>query len=71
MTEDKFPEIGSRFVPKDAPPKGAEVREVTKHCKQSDGYAQDHVRSKPVKNVKNDILVDHPLNEFNKNYKLI
>ncbi|RJQ27094.1 hypothetical protein C4577_02110 [Candidatus Parcubacteria bacterium] len=71
MTEDKFPEIGSRFVPKDAPPKGAEVREVTKNLKKSDGYVTDAVSSKPVKNIQNPSTNFIPLSDFNKNYKLI
>lgn len=67
-----FPEIGSRFVPKDAPPVGAEVRQVSNHHKKSDGERSvDSVSSIPVKNIKNPFTETVPLDQFHKNYKLI
>lgn len=68
---DKFPDIGSRFVPKDAAPKGAEVREVTGYEKKSDGHKVDRVVTAPIKNIVVPTTVTMPLDHFNKNYKLI
>lgn len=69
---EKFPEIGSRFVPKDAPPAGAPVRQVVGHQKVSEGSDRDMVNSVPVKNKpENEVCKDIPLGEFNKNFKLI
>ncbi len=73
MKEVKFPEIGSRFVHKDAPPKGAEVRQVFRHYKKFEGFAEDYVGSIPVKNISNPDQYSNSikLDDFNKNYKLI
>ena len=70
MSVLKFPELNSRFVRKDAPPKGVEVREVFGHTKKSEGAPIDGVVSCPVKNpVEGTKTI--PLDDFNKNYKLI
>lgn len=73
MNEPKFPEIGSRFVPKDALPKGAPVRQVIGHLKLSDGDSVNAISSVPVKNCDSydEFSKKIPLDDFNRNYKLV